>query len=241
MEAYHIYTNYTRLNGLRILLRYVMRTLGFSTGYQPADLYHAENDALRTLAIMACLTHKNVTFRILKELEHVLQMNKHRKEQNRSRGTEKSRSLHRKRPRPPSQCPHVARVTLGLAPDTGEEGRASQSLAGAVEEQRMMDSCNSRPSMPADLITFGTSSHRTTHLPLGGSAEKDAIMSVFRTSPNFSNLCLALTTLPLVQERMLSGWRTCQICVLWEMPRGRREPSAGRRTKKETTSCFKSL
>lgn len=134
-NAYHSHTTYARLDGLRISLRYAMRTLGFNAGYQPANLHHAGNDALRTLAIMACLTHENVQFRRLKELEHVLRVNEHRKEQNRLKGTEKSRGLHRKRPGPPSQYPHIARVTLVLASDFGEVGRAGQSpLAGAVEE-----------------------------------------------------------------------------------------------------------
>lgn len=135
MDAYHSHTTYTRLDGLRISLRYAMSTLGFHAGYQPANLHHAGNDALRTLAIMACLTHENVQFRRLKDLEHVLRMNMYRKEQYRLKGTEKSRGLKRKRPGPPSQYPHVARVTIVLAPDIGEESRAGQSLAGAVEEQ----------------------------------------------------------------------------------------------------------
>lgn len=134
MDAYHSQTSYTRLDGLRISLRYAMQTLGFNTGYQPANLHHAGNDAPRTLAIMAYLTHKNVRFRSLNELEHVLRVNKHRKEQYRLKGTEKSRGLKRKRPGPPSQYPHVAKVTLVLAPDIGEEDRAGQTLAGAVEE-----------------------------------------------------------------------------------------------------------
>ncbi|KAK7710226.1 hypothetical protein SLS64_005810 [Diaporthe eres] len=134
MDAYHSQTSYARLDGLRISLRYAMRTLGFNTGYQPANLHHAGNDALWTLAIMAYLIHKNVRFRSLKELEHVLRVNEHRKEQYRLKETEKSRGLKRKRPGPPSQYPHVARVALVLAPDTGEEDRAGQTLAGAVEE-----------------------------------------------------------------------------------------------------------
>lgn len=135
MDAYHSHTTYTRLDGLLISLRYAMNTLGFHAGYQPANLHHAGNDALRTLAIMACLTHENVQFRRIKELEHVLRMNQFRKEQYRLKGTEKSRGLKRKRPGPPSQYPHVARVTIILATDIGEEGRAGQSFAGAVEEQ----------------------------------------------------------------------------------------------------------
>lgn len=134
MDAYHSHTAYTRLDGLRISLRYAMRTLGFYAGYQPANLHHAGNDALRTLAIMACLTHKNVQFRRIKELEHVLRGNKHKKEQNRLKGTEKSRGLKRKRPGPPSLYPHIVRVTVVLAPEF-EEDRADQSLAGTVEGQ----------------------------------------------------------------------------------------------------------
>lgn len=136
MDAYHSHTDYTRLDGLRISLLYAMRTLGFETGYQPGNLHHAGNDALRTLAIMACLTHENVQFRRIKELEHVLRVNAHRKEQNRLKGTERSRGLHSKRLGPPSRYPHVARVTIVLATDIGEENWATGlSIAGAVNEQ----------------------------------------------------------------------------------------------------------
>lgn len=135
LEAYHRHTNYTRLDGLNISLRYAMKTLGFCIGYQPKDLHHAGNDALRTLAIMACLAHENVQFRRLEELEHVLRVNKYQKEQNRLKGTEKSRGLLRKRPGPPSRYPHVAKVTTVLAPDSGEESRVDQSLSGTVEKQ----------------------------------------------------------------------------------------------------------
>lgn len=133
-DAYHSHTTYTRLDGLLISLRYAMRTLGFYAGYQPANLHHAGNDALRTLAIMTCLTHKNVQFRRIKELEHVLRVNKHRKEQLHLKGTEKSRGLRKKRPGPPSKYPHVARVTTVLTPDLEGEDRAGQSFASAVEE-----------------------------------------------------------------------------------------------------------
>lgn len=56
LEAYHRHKNFTRLDGLSISLKNAMRILGFSTGYQPKHLHHAGNDALRTLAIMRCLT-----------------------------------------------------------------------------------------------------------------------------------------------------------------------------------------
>ncbi|KAJ0123831.1 hypothetical protein J7T55_012301 [Diaporthe amygdali] len=132
-DAYHSHTNYTRLDGLQISLRYAMRSLGFPAGYQPADLHHAGNDALRALAIMACLTHENVQFRRIKELEHVLRVNKYRKEQNRLKGTERSRGLLSKRPGPPSRYPHVAKITMVPAPHIGQEGRAGQSLADAMK------------------------------------------------------------------------------------------------------------
>lgn len=134
MDAYHSHRDYTRLDGLMISLRYAMRSLGFDAGYQPGNLHHAGNDALRTLAIMACLTHKNV--RRIKELDHVLRVNAHRKGHNRLKGTEKSRGLHRKRPGPPSRYPHVAKVSLVLATDIGEEYRVTGlSPVDAVEEQ----------------------------------------------------------------------------------------------------------
>lgn len=128
MEAYHSHTDYTRLDGLRISLRYAMRILGFDSGYQLANLHHAGNDALRTLAITACRTHENVQFRRLRELEHVLRVNKHRKEQNDLKGTEKSRGLLRKRPGPPSRYPHVAKVTTVLAKDIGEKKSAGRPV-----------------------------------------------------------------------------------------------------------------
>lgn len=133
MDSYHTHTDYTRLDGLRISLRYAMRTLGFCTGYQPGGLHHAGNDALRTLAIMACLTHEKVQFRRLKELEHALRVNEYREELRRLRGTGRSRGLLGKRPGPPSKYPHVAKVTVALAADNEDENGASRSLTGAVE------------------------------------------------------------------------------------------------------------
>lgn len=112
LEVYHKRTNYTRLDGLNVSLRSAMRALGFSTGYQPGTLHHAGNDALRTLAIMARLTYENVECGRLRELEHVLRVNRYRKEQRRLKGTEKDRGLHRKRPGPPSEYPHVAKITM---------------------------------------------------------------------------------------------------------------------------------
>lgn len=85
-EVYHQHTNYRRLNGLDISLRYAMRTLGFSTGYQPGTLHHAGNDALRTLAIMARLMYENLHCRRLRELEHGLQGNRYRKKQTHCQG-----------------------------------------------------------------------------------------------------------------------------------------------------------
>lgn len=138
MEAYHRNTDYTRLDSLNISLRYAMRTLGFSTGYQPKNLHHAGNDALRTLAILVCLTHENVHFRRLEELQDVLRLNKYRKEQNRLKGTEKSRGVLNKRPGPPWRFPHGAKVTTALAPDP-EENRTDQSLAveGKEDEKQL--------------------------------------------------------------------------------------------------------
>lgn len=131
LEVYHKHTNYPRLDGLNISLRYAMRTLGFSTGYQPGTLHHAGNDALRTLAIMACLTYENAECGRLRELEHVLRVNRYRKEQRRLRGTEKDRGLHRKRPGPPSQYPHVAKITMASA--GGIEGPEQQGLDHQIE------------------------------------------------------------------------------------------------------------
>lgn len=135
MEAYHRHTDYTRLDSLNISLRYAMRTLGFSTGYQPKNLHHAGNDALRTLAILVCLTHENVQLRRLEELEDVLRLKKYRKEQNRLKGTEKSRGLLKKRPGPPWRFPHVAKVTTALAPGS-EETRTDRLLAVKGQEDK---------------------------------------------------------------------------------------------------------
>lgn len=126
MDAYHKHTDYPRLDGLRISLRYAMRTLGLCTGYQPSGLHHAGNDALRTLAIMACLTHENAQFG---------RINEHRREQMRLRGTERSRGLRGKRPRPPSRYPHVAKVTVVPAADQEDEEKESWPLKGAVDEE----------------------------------------------------------------------------------------------------------
>lgn len=134
-EAYHNNTEYTGLDGLSISLRYAMRTLGFTTGYQPSNLHHAGNDALRTLAIMACVTHENVECRRLRELEHVLRVNRYRKEQRRLRGTERDRGLHRKRPGPPSQYPHVAKVTMASTTGLEKEQRSSHHQGAVMDDQ----------------------------------------------------------------------------------------------------------
>lgn len=107
-EAYHLHTNYTRLNGLLISLRCAMRALCFHGGYQPTRFHHAGNDALRTLAIMVCLTHKNVKLGRIKRLEYVLVLKKLRNEQRLLEGMERSRGLLSNRLGPPSQYPHVA-------------------------------------------------------------------------------------------------------------------------------------
>lgn len=93
MEAYHLHTNYTKLNGLLISLRCAMRALCFRGGYQPTRFHHAGNDALRTLAIMVCLTHENVKFGRIKRLEYVLVLNKLRNEQRLFGGMKRSRGL----------------------------------------------------------------------------------------------------------------------------------------------------
>lgn len=186
LEAYHKHQNYTRLDGLNISLRYAMKTLIFCTGYQPKDLHHAGNDALRTLAIMACLTHENVQLRRLEELEHVLRASKYRKEQNRPKGTEKSRGLLRKRPGPPSRYLHVAKVTTVLAPDSGEESRADHSPQR--RSNRVRTSYIYRPCMPANPIRSGTFSHPTTPMPSAGLAEKTAITYAFLAQKSLSIL-----------------------------------------------------
>lgn len=98
MEAYHLHTNYTRLDGLLVSLRCAMRALCFRGGYQPTRLHHAGNDALRTLAIMVCLTHENVKFARIRRLEYVLVLNKLRNEQRLLEGTKRSRGLLSTRP-----------------------------------------------------------------------------------------------------------------------------------------------
>lgn len=135
LQAYHKNAEYTRLDGLSISLRYAMRTLGFTTGYQPSNLHHAGNDALRTLVIMACVTHENVTCSRLKELEHVIRVNRYRKEQRRLRGTERDRGLHRKRPGPPSQHPHVAKVSMASTTGLEKERRPSHHQGAVMDDQ----------------------------------------------------------------------------------------------------------
>lgn len=135
MDAYHARTSYTRLDGLSISLKYAMKSLCFPTGYQPKHLHHAGNDALRTLAIMACVTHEDVQFRRLTELEHVLRAERDRRAQRHLKGTAKSRGLLGKRPGPPSRYPHVAKVTMVPTPDVGEEQGPDQPAAGAPGEQ----------------------------------------------------------------------------------------------------------
>lgn len=93
MEAYHLHTNYTKLNGLLISLRCAMRALSFHGGYQPTRFHHAGNDALRTLATMVCLTHENVKFGRIKRLEYVLALNKLRNELRLLEGMARSRGL----------------------------------------------------------------------------------------------------------------------------------------------------
>lgn len=55
-----MHPNYTKFNGLRISLKYAIKTLGFSTRYQLANLHHVGNNVLRTLAIMVCLIVTNL-------------------------------------------------------------------------------------------------------------------------------------------------------------------------------------
>lgn len=123
MEAYHLHTDYTRLDGLLVSLRCAMRALCFCGGYQPSRHHHAGNDALRTLAIMMCVTHENVKFGRIRKLEHALILNKLRNEQRLLKGTKRSRGLFSNRPGPPSQIehPHVAKVTAVPAPNIRPE------------------------------------------------------------------------------------------------------------------------
>lgn len=93
MEAYHLHTNYAKLHGLAISLRCAMRALCFRGGYQPPRFHHAGNDALRTLAIMVCLTHENVEFDRIKKLEYVLVLNKIRRELRLLERMQRSRGL----------------------------------------------------------------------------------------------------------------------------------------------------
>lgn len=112
-DTYHSHTNYTRLDGLRPSLRCAMRSLGFLAGFQPPRLHHAGNDALRTMAIMACLTHKNVRFDRMKRMEYILKWRQHQSQQWPLKGTEESRSL-------PGNKPEV---------------RGCHSAAGPAEQQ----------------------------------------------------------------------------------------------------------
>jgi hypothetical protein len=134
-DVYHSRTNYTRLDGLLPSLRCAMRSLGFRAGFQPAHLHHAGNDALRTIAIMACLTHENVQFRRIKKLERILKWRKHQNEQHPLKGTEESRSLPSNKPEPPSQHSHASKVTVVPAPNIKPEVQAGHSAAGLAEEQ----------------------------------------------------------------------------------------------------------
>lgn len=137
MEAYHLHTYYTRLDGLLVSLRCAMRALCFHGGYQPTRLHHAGNDALRTLAIMVCLPHENVKFARIRKLEYVLILNKIRNEQRFLERVVRSRVLlsNRSLAGPPSQYPHVAKVTVAPAPNTRPEVWAGYLPAGPVVHQ----------------------------------------------------------------------------------------------------------
>lgn len=138
MEAYHLHTDYTRLDGLLVSLRCTIRALCFCRGYQPSRHHHAGNDALRTLAIMMCVTHENVKFGRIRKLEHALILNKLRNEQRLLKGTKRSRGLFSNRPGPPSQFehPHVAKVTAVPAPNIRPELWAGHlSAAPGVHQQ----------------------------------------------------------------------------------------------------------
>lgn len=137
MEAYHLHTNYTRLDGLLVSLRCAMRALCFRGGYQPSRHHHAGNDALRTLAIMMCVTHENVKFGRIKKLEHALILNKLGNEQCLLEGTGRSHGLLGNRPGPSSQLEylHVAKVTAVPAPDIRPEFWAGHLPAAPVVHQ----------------------------------------------------------------------------------------------------------
>ena len=135
LEAYHRHTNYTRLNGLCISLKNAMRIFSFSAGYQPKHLHHAGNDALRTLAVMKCLTYENVQCRRSEQLENILRVKELQKEQIYLKGTAKDRGLKSNRPGPPSQYPHVAKITMVPHTDIAEQSRTGHQFAVAAEEQ----------------------------------------------------------------------------------------------------------
>lgn len=135
MEAYHLHTDYTRLDGLLVSLRCAMRALCFRGGYQPPRLHHAGNDALRTLAIMVCLTHENVKFARIRRLEYVLVLNKLRKELRLLERMQRSRGLLSNRPGPPSQYPQVATVNAVPAPNIRPEVWAGHLPAAPVVHQ----------------------------------------------------------------------------------------------------------
>lgn len=137
MEAYHLHTDYTRLDGLLVSLRCAMRALCFRGGYQPSRHHHAGNDALRTLAIMMCVTHENVKFGRIRKLEHALILNKLGNEQRLLKGTGRSHGLLGNRPGPSSQLkyPHVAKVTAVPAPNIRPEVWADHLPAAPVVHQ----------------------------------------------------------------------------------------------------------
>lgn len=135
MEAYHSHTNYTRLDGLLVSLRCAMKALCFRGGYQPTRQHHAGNDALRTLAIMVCITHENVKFARIRRLEYVLVLNRLRKEQRLLERMQRSRSLLSNRSGPPSQYPHVAMVTVAPTPNIRPEVWAVHLPAAPVVYQ----------------------------------------------------------------------------------------------------------
>lgn len=114
MEAYHSRTNYIKLHGLAISLRYAMGALSFRGGYQPPRYHHAGNDALRTLAIMVCLTHENVELGRMNKYEHILALNRIRKERRLLGRTGRSRGL-------PSNGPEAWAGHLPAAPAVHQE------------------------------------------------------------------------------------------------------------------------
>ena len=116
MDAFHARRNYARLDGLRISLRYAMRTLGSSTGFsisQPICTTPAMTHCELLSSWLSWLA-KTCNFEDWRSWGIFLRVNRHQKEQNRPKGTKNNHKILSERLGLPSRYPYVAKVTIVL-------------------------------------------------------------------------------------------------------------------------------